>query len=126
MSLSSTRWSKSRPGSMTTLEGGFVGSNTREFPAGTYFLDMAQPMANAAFYYLEPQSADGFVGWGVLDNYLRNWALTSTRWFIRYSSFVKRPNSRRRTGFLSFGGTESPMSMQYNQTGVRLAQWRSQ
>jgi len=28
-------------------------------------------MANAIFYYLEPQSADGFVGWGVLDETLR-------------------------------------------------------
>ena len=32
---------------------------------------MAQPMANAAFYYLEPQARDGFVGWGVLDEKLR-------------------------------------------------------
>jgi hypothetical protein len=62
---------KTRTG-MTTLEGGFYGPATREFPAGTFFLDMAQPMANAAFYYLEPQSQDGFVGWGVLDNYLRS------------------------------------------------------
>jgi len=31
----------------------------------------SQPMANAAFYYLEPQSMDGFVGWGLLDNHLR-------------------------------------------------------
>ena len=32
---------------------------------------MAQPMANAAFYYLEPQARDGFVGWRVLDERLR-------------------------------------------------------
>jgi hypothetical protein len=32
---------------------------------------MAQPMANAAFYYLEPQARDGFVGWRVLDEHLR-------------------------------------------------------
>jgi len=57
--------------SMTTLEGGFYGPSTREFPAGTYFVDMAQPMANAAFYYLEPQAMDGFVGWGLLDEILR-------------------------------------------------------
>jgi hypothetical protein len=56
---------------MTTLEGGFSGPTTREFPAGTFFVDMAQPMANAAFYYLEPQAMDGFVGWGVLDESLR-------------------------------------------------------
>jgi len=57
---------------MTRLEGGFFGPTTREFPAGTFFLDMAQPMANAAFYYLEPQAADGFVGWGMLDDVLRS------------------------------------------------------
>ncbi len=57
--------------SMTTLEGAFTQPTARQFPAGTYFLDMAQPMANAAFYYLEPQASDGFVGWGVLDATLR-------------------------------------------------------
>ncbi len=62
---------KAPRGGMTRLEGGFYGPAAREFPAGTYFLDMAQPMANAAFYYLEPQSADGFVGWGLLDDFLR-------------------------------------------------------
>jgi hypothetical protein len=56
---------------MTVLDGGFAPLATEEFPAGTYYLDMAQPMANAAFYYLEPQAQDGFVGWGVLDEQLR-------------------------------------------------------
>jgi hypothetical protein len=56
---------------MTVLEGGFYGPSVREFPTGTYFVDLAQPMANAAFYFLEPQSRDGFVGWGVLDETLR-------------------------------------------------------
>ncbi|MEX2608935.1 MAG: M14 family zinc carboxypeptidase [Gemmatimonadota bacterium] len=51
------------------LEGGFV-ETVRDFPAGTFFVDMAQPMANAAFYYLEPQSEDGFVGWHVMDEAL--------------------------------------------------------
>lgn len=56
---------------MTRVEGGFFPASVREFPAGTYYVDMAQPMANAAFYYLEPQSMDGFVGWGLLDEHLR-------------------------------------------------------
>jgi hypothetical protein len=54
---------------MRYLEGEFA-TVTRDFPAGTFFVDMAQPMANAAFYYLEPQAADGFVGWGILDDAL--------------------------------------------------------
>jgi hypothetical protein len=56
---------------MTVLEGGFFQQSVREFSPGTYFVDMAQPMANAAFYFLEPQARDGMVGWWVLDDTLR-------------------------------------------------------
>jgi hypothetical protein len=56
---------------MTVLDGAFSERRTVEFPAGSYYVDMAQPMANAAFYYLEPQARDGFVGWGLLDDTLR-------------------------------------------------------
>jgi hypothetical protein len=56
---------------MTVLDGRFSALKTIEFPAGSFHVDMAQPMANAAFYYLEPQARDGFVGWGVLDETLR-------------------------------------------------------
>jgi hypothetical protein len=56
---------------MTTLEGDFVKVDDRTFPAGTFYVDMAQPMANAAFYYLEPQSRDGFVGWWVFDDIVK-------------------------------------------------------
>jgi hypothetical protein len=56
---------------MTTLDGTFSPLKTVEFPAGTFYVDMAQAMANAAFYYLEPQARDGFVGWGLLDDALR-------------------------------------------------------
>ena len=60
---------------MTVLDGAFSPLDTREFPAGTFYVDMAQPMANAAFYYLEPQARDGFVGWGVMDEIL--WPFTA-------------------------------------------------
>ena len=56
---------------MTVLDGEFSGLRVKDFPAGTFMVDLAQPMANAAFYYLEPQARDGFVGWGVLDAALR-------------------------------------------------------
>jgi hypothetical protein len=58
----------------TKLEGGFAPSPAKEFPAGTFRVDMAQPMANVAFYCLEPQAADGFVGWGVFDAYFNSTA----------------------------------------------------
>jgi len=58
--------------SMIKLEGGFALSPVKEFPAGTFRVDMAQPLANVAFYCLEPQAADGFVGWGVFDAYFKS------------------------------------------------------
>jgi len=51
----------------TVLDGTFSALKTEEFANGSFYVDMAQPMANAAFYYLEPQARDGFVGWGVMD-----------------------------------------------------------
>ena len=57
---------------MIKLEGGFAKSPLKEFPAGTFRVDLAQPMANMAFYCLEPQAADGFVGWGVLEPYFKS------------------------------------------------------
>lgn len=56
---------------MTVLDGTMSPLVARDFAAGTFYLDMAQPMANAAFYYLEPQARDGFVGWGVMTDVLR-------------------------------------------------------
>jgi hypothetical protein len=58
--------------SMTELEGAFAPSPSREFPAGTFRVDLAQPAANMAFYALEPQAADGFAAWGLLDAWLRS------------------------------------------------------
>jgi hypothetical protein len=52
---------------------------------------MAQPMANAAFYYLEPQARDGFVGWGVLDAALR--ALGAEQGRANYPIFKVRRES---------------------------------
>jgi hypothetical protein len=57
--------------SLTVLDGGYFGPSATVVPAGSFLVDMAQPMANAAFYYLEPQAADGFVAWGLLDEHLR-------------------------------------------------------
>jgi len=56
---------------MTILEGEFIESPKRQFPAGTFKVDMAQPTANLAFYCLEPQVGDGFAGWRLLDDYLK-------------------------------------------------------
>ena len=55
---------------MTEFHGGFFASGRKEFPAGTFHVDMAQPLANVAFYCLEPQIGDGFVGWNLMNGYL--------------------------------------------------------
>lgn len=73
---------------ITVLDGAFPPLETREFPAGSFYVDMAQPMANAAFYYLEPQARDGFVGWHVLDDTLR--ALTANGRQAEYPIFKMR------------------------------------
>jgi hypothetical protein len=77
---------------MTVLDGTFAPVAGREFPAGTWFVDMAQPMANAAFYYLEPQARDGFVGWGVLDDRLH--AIGADRAAVAYPIFKFRRESQ--------------------------------
>ena len=55
---------------MTQLHGGFLKSEVKEFPAGTFRVDMAQPLGNVAFYCLEPEVGDGFAGWNLLNDYL--------------------------------------------------------
>lgn len=57
---------------MTLLDGDFIQVAEKEIPAGTYILDMAQPLANVAFYALEPQVGDGFIGWNLLDDYFES------------------------------------------------------
>jgi len=57
---------------MTALEGNFVSVSSKELPAGTYMLDMAQARANVAFYALEPEVGDGFIGWNLLDGYFES------------------------------------------------------
>ena len=42
----------------------------RELPAGTFTVDMRQPLARLAFYLLEPRSDDGLTNWNLLDEAL--------------------------------------------------------
>ena len=41
-----------------------------EFPAGTLYVSMAQPLGKVAATLLEPESDDGLVAWNFLDRYL--------------------------------------------------------
>ena len=81
---------------MTVLDGAFSELRSAEFPAGSYYVDMAQPMANAAFYYLEPQARDGFVGWGLLDDMLRE--LGAAEREVAYPIFKVRREASRQSG----------------------------
>jgi dipeptidyl-peptidase-4 len=49
---------------------GSIIKDTVEFPAGTYVVRMAQPLANLAAYLLEPQSNDALLYWNFFDRYL--------------------------------------------------------
>jgi hypothetical protein len=40
------------------------------FPAGTFVVRTAQPLAGLAAYLLEPQSNDGLLTWNYFDRYL--------------------------------------------------------
>jgi hypothetical protein len=42
---------------------------SRPFKKGDYVIDLAQPLGNLAFYFLEPESDDGYVTWNFFDDY---------------------------------------------------------
>ena len=54
---------------MATALGEFKEEKKR-FPAGTYYIDLAQPLANLIFYLLEPQSDDGLLNWNFFDDFV--------------------------------------------------------
>jgi len=56
---------------MTELEGGWA-RVVKTYPAGSYHVDMAQPLANVAFYCLEPEVGDGLAGWNYFNGYLKS------------------------------------------------------
>jgi len=43
---------------------------TRDFPAGTWFVSTAQPLGRLVAYLLEPESDDGLFTWNFFDRYL--------------------------------------------------------
>lgn len=55
---------------MTKLTGGWY-KTTKTYPAGSYHVEMAQRLANVAFYCLEPEVGDGLTGWNYLNDYLK-------------------------------------------------------
>jgi len=54
---------------MNAVSGEYV-VEEKEFPAGTLFVGMAQPLANVVAYLLEPESDDGLLVWNFFDRYL--------------------------------------------------------
>jgi hypothetical protein len=55
---------------MARVTGKYI-QKTKIFKKGDYWVDMAQPLTNLAFYMLEPQSDDGLVTWNFFDDYLK-------------------------------------------------------
>ena len=54
---------------LVTMEGAFQ-KKTVTMPEGSYYVDLAQPMAYMIFYMLEPEADDGMVVWNFFDEYL--------------------------------------------------------
>ncbi|HYK87456.1 MAG TPA: M14 family metallopeptidase [Acidobacteriota bacterium] len=57
-------------GHRETRVGGHWQKDKISFPAGSILVRTTQPLANLAFYLLEPESDDGLVVWNFLDAYL--------------------------------------------------------
>lgn len=74
---------------MVTVSGAYVPVAAREFPAGSFWVDLAQPAANLAFYLLEPQAADGFVGSGVFDAVFEKLGVVSPRFAYPVFKYYK-------------------------------------
>ncbi len=55
---------------LVSMKGSFV-SRSLNLPEGSYYVDMAQPLASLVFYMLEPESDDGLVVWNYFDEYLK-------------------------------------------------------
>ena len=55
---------------LALVKGKYIAAK-RTFKKGDYWIDMAQPLTNLAFYMLEPQSDDGLVTWNFFDQYLK-------------------------------------------------------
>ena len=54
-------------GHTTTTVNGRFERTEREFPEGSFVVDLAQPLAYLAFYLLEPESDDGLTTWNYFD-----------------------------------------------------------
>ena len=52
-----------------TVEGEYATGEVA-FPAGTFYVSTAQPLANVTAYLLEPESDDGLLFWNFFDKYL--------------------------------------------------------
>jgi len=75
---------------LTRLKGEFVKSIRYTVPVGSFMVKMAQPAANMAFYCLEPETPDGFLGWGLLDEYLDNKGVNKRNVFYPIYKYFKR------------------------------------
>ncbi len=61
-----------------TLEGAFIDAEI-SVPAGSWFVDMAQPLAYLIFYLLEPEADDGLVYWNYFDAFLNDRGIGNNR-----------------------------------------------
>ena len=56
---------------------GYFSNQTKSFPVGSYYVDMAQALAYLTFYLLEPETDDGLTVWNYFDSYLESLGVQS-------------------------------------------------
>jgi hypothetical protein len=78
--------------SMTRLIGRFTPAAARTFATGTFIVNMAQPMANLAFFCLEPETPDGYAGWGLLDPFMTGLAAHGHQMIYPVFKFFEKIN----------------------------------
>ena len=69
---------------MARVTGTFV-KTSKSFKRDDYVIDLAQPFGNLAFYFLEPESDDGYVTWNFFDEYFEK--LDPTKKKVEYPVF---------------------------------------
>lgn len=67
-----------------SLEGFFEEAQI-DMPAGSWYVNMAQPMAYLIFYLLEPEANDGLVYWNYFDDYLEERGVGNNQ--VRFPAF---------------------------------------
>ena len=100
---------------MASVEGSFNGGSA-VMPAGSWYVDMAQPLAYLIFLLLEPASYDGLVVWNYFDDYLVDRNVNSVA--VTYPVFKVFSGG---SGILSEGLDQDKITAMYNPISGKIS-----